>query len=295
MPLSRIFCSICLPAIALMLSIACCSADVPEDNLAYPVLITVDNGGSGSGVYLRTETGVFLVTAKHVVFDEKNRLRGGSLSLISYPKSSKDVGRNKITIDIATLEKNGHVKRHPSEDIVVVQIGEVDEKSASQGLNSGNGQQSPLGHGAVLPGVSKDEIAGPLVVVSAENTELFDNVVVGNDVMMFGYPKSLELIPNPKIDFDHPLLRKGIIAGINREKRAIILDCPVYQGDSGGPVIEMDHEGLGIHFRLIGIVTQFIAFADTWRNEHFNYVNTTLMNSGYSLVVPIDFALELTK
>lgn len=41
---------------------------LPDDNLAYPVLITLKNS-TGSGFYVNTNTGMYLVTAKHVLFD----------------------------------------------------------------------------------------------------------------------------------------------------------------------------------------------------------------------------------
>jgi hypothetical protein len=42
---------------------------IPDDNLAYPVLITLGNGSSGSGFFLNTSDAVYLVTAKHVLFN----------------------------------------------------------------------------------------------------------------------------------------------------------------------------------------------------------------------------------
>ena len=47
---------------------------IPEDNFAYPSLIVLSNGSSGSGFLLKTETNMFFVTAKHVLFDNKGNL-----------------------------------------------------------------------------------------------------------------------------------------------------------------------------------------------------------------------------
>ena len=114
--------------------------------------------------------------------------------------------------------------------------------------------------------------------------------------MMFGYPTSLSLVPNPKIDFQRPLLRKGIVAGENPAQHSLILDCPAYQGDSGGPILEVDPESpFETHFKIIGVMSSFVPFADTWINQHFGYTNTTLQNSGYSIATPMDFVLELIK
>ena len=48
-----------------------------------------------------------------------------------------------------------------------------------------------------------------------------NEVLIGNDVIMIGYPKSLNL--QLTFDYDRPLLRKGIIAGRDLKKKKIIL------------------------------------------------------------------------
>jgi hypothetical protein len=79
------------------------------------------------------------------------------------------------------------------------------------------------------------------------------------------------------------LLRKGIIAGKNDVLKAIILDCPIFYGNSGGLVIEVETMSLGnINYKAIGLITNFIPYNKIW-----------LQNSGYSIVVPMDFVEEL--
>jgi hypothetical protein len=132
--------------------------------------------------------------------------------------------------------------------------------------------------------------------VTEKNVLSFDQVLVGNEVIMFGYPTSLSLLPNPKIEFQRPLLRRGIVAGENIPARSIILDCASYQGDSGGPVVQAYQESPSERrFAVIGVISSFVPFADTWMNQHFGYTNTTLENSGYSIATPMDFVLELIK
>jgi hypothetical protein len=79
------------------------------------------------------------------------------------------------------------------------------------------------------------------------------------------------------------------VAGQNLEKRSIVLDCPVYPGNSGGPAIEVDPEGLGYRLRVVGVVSEFVPFADSAK-----YISM-LSNSGYSIATPMDFVLELTQ
>lgn len=51
---------------------------IPDDNLAYPVLISLGNGTSGSGFYLNSSDAVYLVTAKHVLFEPDTQPGGGA-------------------------------------------------------------------------------------------------------------------------------------------------------------------------------------------------------------------------
>jgi hypothetical protein len=84
-------------------------------------------------------------------------------------------------------------------------------------------------------------------------------------------------------------LRKGLIAGLDHEKHSIIVDGPVYRGNSGGPVIEIEPQGLGHHFWLVGITTEFIPLAERAPDLQF------VLNSGYSVAKPMDFVLDLIK
>src|SRR6266446_2794544 len=85
---------------------------IPDDNLAYPVLIQRLDGAA-SGFYLNTATSMYLVTAKHVLFDpENNKLRSPQLVLTSYPRDPKDSGRNILLVDLLALWLAGEVKAH---------------------------------------------------------------------------------------------------------------------------------------------------------------------------------------
>ena len=45
---------------------------LPDDNLAYPVLVTFKNS-QGSGFYLTTPSALYLVTATHVLYDPADK------------------------------------------------------------------------------------------------------------------------------------------------------------------------------------------------------------------------------
>ena len=111
---------------------------------------------------------------------------------------------------------------------------------------------------------------------------------------VFGYPTSLGIKEIPQIDPLRPLLRFGIIAGTNPARKSIILDCPSYPGNSGGPVLEVEEVDLvNRRFRVIGVVSQFVPFAETWVNKTHHYQNLTISNSGYTVAVSMDPVLDL--
>jgi hypothetical protein len=64
---------------------------------------------------------------------------------------------------------------------------------------------------------------------------------------------------------------------------AIILDCPAFFGNSGGLVIEVERTSLTeTKYKAIGLITEFVLYEKNW-----------FQNSGYSIVVPMDFVEEL--
>jgi hypothetical protein len=124
---------------------------------------------------------------------------------------------------------------------------------------------------------------------------LFESVALSSDVYVFGYPRAIGDPDIPQLDYSQPLIRKGIVAGKNLAKKTLIIDCQVHPGNSGGPVFEMDDRPEGRSMRLIGLVSEFIPFKETWVNTPFRYENHLISNSGYGVVVPMDFVIDLTK
>jgi len=283
----RLYCSILLAVvIGGPFASNTCAAQraIPDDNLAYPVLITLGNGTTGSGFYLHTNNAIYLVTAKHVLFDlATHKLRNLALELLSYSKDPSDSTRNVASVDLSVLQNSGKIKAHPSEDVVVVEVGTIADSTSGTAAS---------GSIAAVPGVTfRDKSTGGLLVVDVSITKPFNQVLVGNEVIVFGYPTSLGLQQLPQIDIRRPLLRKGIVAGTNPQKQSIILDCPSYFGNSGGPVVELDREGLQTHLNVIGVVTQYVPFADAGQSGTF----MLLSNSGYSITTPMNFVLDLVK
>ena len=109
--------------------------------------------------------------------------------------------------------------------------------------------------GAVLT----EKAESGMLTVGMDTVKHFDEVLTGNDVFVFGYPTSLGLKSDPtrppQFDPSLPLLRKGIVAGKNPRLHTLILDSPIYFGNSGGPALEVEQDGLQRRFRVIGVVS----------------------------------------
>ncbi len=253
--------------------------NIPEDNLAYPVLLKWDTGITGSSFFLRADNKMFLVTAKHVLFDKED-LRGKKIELVCQTRALKDENINKYLIDLTKSK----VLKHETADIGAIEIGEIIE------IQDDGGRLFKFNEGISVI----HEVASGIVSASAgDATKLLKDVLISNDVILYGYPTSLGLRNSPQFDYNKPLLRKGIIANIYQDGGTIILDCPVYYGNSGGPVVEVEQDGLTWNHKIIGVVSQFIPFCEHWENKENGLVNTELSNSGYSVAVAMDKVFEL--
>jgi len=251
---------------------------LPEDNSAYPALIDFGNGFTGSGFYLNDKSHVYFVTAKHVLFDLKTgALKSAEATLISYDGKITSDHSVKVKINLQNLYNDKRIKAHKNFDVAVAYIGDlVTEKGAIVNFIS------PLKY------LSTPTIRNKTLLSDVKNFKSFDDVIVGNDVYLFGYPTSLILLNSPQFEKNKPLIRKGIVAGKNTINKTIILDCPVYYGNSGGPVIQLHGKNLCV----IGIAVQLIP-AQIKKHNSNGSVEVDISNSGYSVVVPTDAILDL--
>jgi len=248
--------------------------DIPDDNLAYPVLVTFPKGGPGSGFYLNGLDSIFFVTAKHVLLLKNGSLRDSSAILLSYPADLNDPGTIKMTLDLKALESSGNMFPHPDRDVILVRIFKIQRVTGTPGFTS-----EPLDG----VGVNRTAKSG-FVGVHWDNIKPSEKVLVANEVLVFGYPVSIGLKQNPQWDYQRPLLRKGIVASKYPKQGTIILDCQLYPGNSGGPVLELEQVSFQTtQFRIIGVISQFIPYVK----------NQQPSNSGYSVAVDMNSVLEL--
>jgi len=292
--------AICIALIFVSLSTAFGQRAIPDDNLAYPVLIDLTNCTAGtvevkgSGFYLNSGPAVYLVTARHVLFkaiaepNSEAQLLCGKATLVSYSKDPIEKEQNRVSIDLTLLNVAGKVKAHPSHDVAIVEIAKMDDGSNDQHLAATSHTAKPSRGVEILHSTKSGLLLAPIDFIKR-----FNEVLTANDVYVLGYPSSIGLQQAPQIDYSAPLLRKGIVAGLNHTNNTLVLDCLTFQGNSGGPVLEVTPLGLGNRIRVIGVISQYVPLSETWVNTTLSYYNMQIHNSGYSIAEPMDPVLEL--
>lgn len=276
-----------LTILAIILSFSTTSeafSGLHHTTLNTPVLLLSDTDSAGSGVYISKNSKLYFVTAKHVIFDNTSSLKANNITLLSYV-GNEPKQQMKYFVDLPAAKKANNIYIPTSKDIAIIKI-----------LNQRINQLSGKTESFLTKGVTCDESYLPVMAVDSSNNVLqYKEVKVSSEVFLLGYPISLGTDKENKylIDFYKPLLRKGIVAGKNELNRTIIIDCPVYKGNSGGPVFEIDREDDGVdRTKLFGIVTDFIPLVEKLKSSLYDYENVNLTNSGYGVVVPLDDILS---
>jgi hypothetical protein len=260
------------------------SNTIPEDNLKYPVLVSFPNGEAASGFFIfKPGQGLYFVTAKHVFFTENmEALKNDRALLTAYTKAPGFDDQVKIELNLAELTRNQSIRYSGSQDVVAIKMAGLAEGSET----------------SFLPGVTirRGSAKGASVVAvnAAAAVKLYGDVSIADEIYIFGYPVSLGIENFPQVDYERPLLRKGVIAGKNEKLGTMILDCAMYYGNSGGPIVQVEAVGPGSYeYRVIGLVSEFIPFQEKWLNLQYKYANTNIQNTGYSVAVPIDAVLDI--
>jgi hypothetical protein len=275
-----IFCLFTLALALVDVLTAFADPPLPEPYTVYAISISV-GPSQGSGFILQASNSVYLVTARHVLFNANqsptNWPMWGTVATCTghLPDSSSTV----MTLDLATLTQSGDVRYSPNHDVALVRFEQCNPTNS--GLVS------------LLSGVSFQTKQTTFMQTPSSLCDRFDDTVVGTDILIFGFPSSIGIAQMPQIDFDLPLLRKGIVAGKNLNRRVYVLDCPSYQGNSGGPVIGKEINGNITRFPVLGVVTEMVPYSESWQNSRLGYVNQNISNSGYSIAEPMDTVLEM--
>ena len=258
-------------------------AYLPEDNLAYPVQVLAPGGG-GTGFFVRRERDLFLVTARHVLINPMTeQLWASEATLRALSKDIKETAVTVIHLNSGQLQDERQIRTDAVRDVAVVRLGSL----TSDGMNT-------------TPGVVvTDRAKGGIIVAPFEYLTRYTAVDISSQIFMLGYP-SIGVTGAAQIDRTRPLVRSGIVAGVNAALKTIIIDAPVNHGNSGGPVVQLSRTN---RLRIIGIATQFVPVPEDVLP--LNPGNTSgppgsssrtmlaLGNSGYGVVASADAIIDL--
>jgi hypothetical protein len=253
-----------------------------------PVLIQIPspNGGNyyGTGVFLTDSNKVFLVTASHVIFATNTlELKGSNAVLSAFGQGTSN--KNVLNLKLRQLLDDGRMKRHARHDVAVIHIGNI--RKLLDGRNWIDWVDS----------VSRPPDNPVFVTWTVKDVcKLFKDIPDGNDTYILGYPvELLNTHIHPEVDFASPLIRRGIISQRNHKTGTLIIDSGVYGGNSGGPVLIVEPISLTqTAYKIGGLITQFVPVF-TRIDPEGGITTTNMINSGYSVAEPIDYALELMR
>jgi len=249
---------------------------IPEDNLDYPILIQIGSS-SGSGFFFRhlPTKKIFLATASHVLFDSQTGELLGPEITLTVPNKAYSNKPGKLVIGVS----EAIIRRKAEVDLAILEIAaSEDVEGESFSVN-------------FLPIVKSASKGGHIVTVHFDSFLKFNDVIVGNDIFVLGYPNSLT---GGQIESFRPLLRKGIVAGINKSNSTVLIDAPVYFGNSGGLVLQVNnYSNDAYEIKPIGIVTEYVPFVEHLYSVELGYMNQSIENSGYAVVVPTDTIFDL--
>lgn len=239
--------------------------------------------GTGTGFLIKDSSFVYFVTARHNIYDlNTNKVLVDKIKLTAYHDKSTVDDKNIINIDIKTAISKKLLYSKNIDDALVIKIGELEIIEKSKYL---------IDYYQIVQ-KSKSSWINPLPI---EVIKGYDDIYIGDDIYLFGYPTSIGLKQSPQFDFTRPLIRRGVVAGKYDKLKTLILDCPSYPGNSGGPVIRKVTDGFKWEYNLIGLVVQFIPYEEQWINIKSGLVSTDRFNSGYSVAISGDKILELIK
>ena len=250
------------------------------------------NSSNGSGLLYSDGKNLYLITAVHVLFDLSPKgifLLDSIARVTTYPRDVSYTKPDTIELNLLKASNADLIKLDSFQDIVTIQIGGVHAKDDIDLVTY---------HSFVK---RLDTSPTNVNCFTKESIIKINEINLGDDVAVFGFPTSLGLKEYPQFDYNRPLIRRGHVAGLNVNQGTIILDCPVFAGNSGGPVIRTYYDLIeikkepvqAIKAHLIGIVIEFIPLVEQWENKNYRFFNTEWDNSGYSVVVPIEYALKL--
>ncbi len=241
--------------------------------------------GTGSAFYMGDSLSIYLVTAYHVLFNlSDNSLIDDTLIMISYRQDVETDRKDSFKVSLVNALKTSQLKADIKNDVVAIKLAQIVPIDT-------------IGN-ALLKYQSFVLRTGPSSRINGWPMELcsgLSEIESGSDIYIVGFPRSLGL--QGRFDLDRPLFRRGIIAGKDYAYKRIIGDGAVYFGNSGGMVLGLvyDHKLKDFGFKLIGLVSEYIPYNDILYDNKMIARSVDYKNSGYSVIIPIDFIIPVIK
>lgn len=173
----------------------------------------------GTGVLVNADRYI-LVTAKHVVFDEKSKLLIPNLCYWGNKQNGDEFIHSFAQTKYKYPRISWVVHKKPEIDIAI----------------------------SIVEKVSEDE---KMFFIGLDKFENIAGIEQGDDVCYLGYPFGLGAEKG-----SNPVFRKGIVAHKEKEGKVFYVDAVVINGNSGGPVFKIEDDG---NAKLVGIISSFIA------------------------------------
>lgn len=251
----------------------------------------------GSGIYIHKDDQIFFCTARHVLYKNINpkgapnfQLKSNLIEIKSYPKNTNYSTFEKLRIDLQSLSIANQISINKNLDICVFKIADL------------------VGHQLKpIPGISRISKTLNLNVASSKMVKPAQNIEVGEELYVIGYPKAVQLLSRhqPFYDYNLPLVRKGITSCMN-DYKTFIIDCAVFGGISGGPVFiaenTITNNSGTIQIKnnryLVGIAIQYVPLLNMTAQQMNPNIKTFnhAENSGYGVCVSFEeLTLEIEK
>lgn len=246
----------------------------------FTVSIILDNS-KGSGFFFCYKGNMFVVTARHVLFREKD----GGFNLYANAATIKApdiLGKDADPAIFDNILNSENTYYNNTYDVGLIHLGSY-RLTHDKTLLKATYREETIQ--TQLP-TNRAQFYGEHSIVA------LDDVHVGTDIFVAGYPTSLGI--DRYLDFfdlDRPVVRKGIISHVNYKKQHIIIDCFVFPGNSGGPVFQAPNDEDSKH-TLIGLVSRYIPYRQIHVIPVENITNINYVNSGYALIVSMDHVIE---
>ena len=167
-------------------------------------MVTLWIGGANwSGFLIKNVENIYLVTAKHVLFNKKTNGVYSDYVIITCP-SSEWFNKNPRILHINEIKL--HTIFHDSCDVAIIKIWVIVWTLENNGYKIKFEENIEV----------SDLWDGWSVHVDSKDVNLIKDVSISNDVFVYGYPTSLD-IDESLFPQGIPLIRKGIIAWKNEK------------------------------------------------------------------------------